>query len=105
LPHLAPFFGKLLNCKRRTDEQAIALLRADKANQPFQLSDDFRKLVGMMEKADILEVDVEVKNEEFFGFPTGTRVLSLPTPLMLELIIVQTDGNYKIVWTEPGPGR
>jgi len=87
-----------------TLEQATTLLRGE-ANKRYELTDDSKRLIELLKQSGMLEASVGVTDEEFFGYPRGTRVLYVPTPFMLQLTIVNTDGKYKIVWTEPGPGK
>lgn len=88
-----------------TLEQAITLLHAEEAKKLYQLTDDSKKLIELLKQPLTAEASVEVVDEEFFGYPQGTRVLYVPTPFMLQLIIVNTDRKYIIVWTEFGPGK
>ena len=88
-----------------TLEQAMTFLRTGEAKKAYQLSADSKKLMEMLKQALTDEAAVEVVEEEFFGYPQGTRLLYVPTPIMLQLIIVPTAGKYRVVWTEPGPGK
>jgi hypothetical protein len=85
-----------------TLEQAITLLRSEKAKKPYQLTDDARKLIEMLTQKGMPETAIETESGEFFGYLQGTTIWSIPTPLMFQLIIVNAGGKYKIVWTEPG---
>jgi hypothetical protein len=88
-----------------TLEQAVTLLRTDEVRKLYQLTEDSRKIIEMLKQSLTAEASVEVADEEFFGYPQGTQVFYVPTPFMLQLIIVNTGGKYRIVWTEPGPGK
>ncbi len=88
-----------------TLEQAMAFLRTKEAKKSYQLTDDSKKLMRLLKAALIEETRMEVTDEEFFGYPPGTRVFYVPTPFMLVLLVVNTDSKYRIVWTELGPTK
>ena len=86
-----------------TLEQAIMLMRSGRAENQYQLTGDARKLIEVLKKSELLEASVEVADEEFFGYPSRTRIVYITTPLMIQLAIVKVDDKFRIVWTESGP--
>jgi hypothetical protein len=43
---------------------------------------------------------LEVTDEESFGFPKGTRILFVKTPLGFELMLAKEQDRLRVFWTE-----
>ena len=85
-----------------TLEQAVALTRDERSKgRPAK---EFKQLVELMEQAGILKPSVDVTEEEFFGYPPGTRIVHVLTPVMFRLTLIGGGGKYRILWAEPSTG-
>jgi hypothetical protein len=84
-----------------TLEQAMRLIREAQGNQPVTLTAEAKKVMQMMNQVSDFGPSVSVIDEDYFGYPPGTRVFHVVSPLMLQLEIVQVNSDYRIVWAEP----
>lgn len=84
-----------------TLEQAVAIVRQAQPGKPVSAGDkDWVDAVKEMKEDKFFKPDVEVTDEEYFGFPKGTRILTVKTPLGLYLMLARDNNRLKIFWTE-----
>ena len=55
-------------------------------------------------RAELIKPQLEVADDEFPGFPKGTRVILVPTFSFHELVLVKVDGRLRIAWAYLNPG-
>jgi hypothetical protein len=85
-----------------TMEQAVAVMRQALPGKPFSDDDkDWLDAVKEMKEDKLFKPEVEVADEEHFGFPKGTRILIVKSPLGLYLMLARDNNRLKIFWTEP----
>jgi hypothetical protein len=56
-------------------------------------------------RAEFITPQLEVADNEYFGFPKGTRMIYVPTFSLHELVLVKVDGKLRVVWAYPHPGE
>lgn len=84
-----------------TLEQAVAIVRRKQPGKPLRADDkDWAGAVKTIRGDEFFRPRVEVTDEEFFGFPKGTRILDVKTPLGLRLLLASDGDGPKIFWTE-----
>jgi hypothetical protein len=84
-----------------TLERAVAIMRQAQPGKPFSADDkDWAEATKLMREDKLFKPDVEVTDEEFFGFPKGTRIIIVKTPLGLRLMLARDNNRLKIFWTE-----
>ena len=84
-----------------TLEQAVAIMRRRQPGKPVRAGDkDWAGAVKMIRDDEFFRPQVEVIDEESFGFPKGTRILDVKTPLGLRLMLARDSAGLKIFWTE-----
>jgi hypothetical protein len=84
-----------------TLERAVAIMRQAQPGKPFSADDkDWVEAMKLMREDKFFKPDVEVTDEEYFGFPKGTRILTVKTPLGLRLMLARDNNRLKIFWTE-----
>lgn len=82
-------------------EQAVAIMQRRQPGKPISAGDkDWADGVKMIREDEFFGPLVEVTDEEFFGFPKGTRILVVKTPLGLRLMLARDGAKLKIFWTE-----
>ncbi|HXM35401.1 MAG TPA: hypothetical protein VN920_09460 [Pyrinomonadaceae bacterium] len=84
-------------------EQANAAMREKLQGKPAAKIDN-KGLIGKMNGDDFFKPHLQVMDEEFFGFPKGTRVVLITTPLLYQLMLVSTESKLKILWADPYTG-
>ena len=84
-----------------TLEQAVAIMRQAQPGKPFSADDkDWVEATKLMREDKFFKPEVAVTDEEFFGFPKGTRIIIVKTPLGLRLMLARDNNRLKIFWTE-----
>lgn len=53
-----------------------------------------------MREDKFFKPEVAVADEEYFGFPKGTRIIMVKTLLGLRLMLARDNNRLKIFWTE-----
>jgi hypothetical protein len=81
-----------------TLEQAVAIMREKRKGQPVIVDKD--ELVRLIKEDELFKPRLEVTDQNDFGFPKGTRLLFINTPLGLKLMLAREHGHLKIFWTE-----
>jgi hypothetical protein len=85
-----------------TMEQAVAIMRQALPAKPFGDDDkDWLDAVKEMKEDKLFKPEVVDTDEEHFGFPKGTRILIVKTPLGLYLMLARDNNRLKIFWTAP----
>ncbi len=82
-----------------TLEQAVVITR-DKQGGMSPLKVDEKELVKVIKEDDFFKPQLEVADERVFGFPKGTRILYLKTPIGLQLMLARDGNKLKIFWTK-----
>lgn len=81
-------------------EQAAALMREHSAKErPLTLKED--ELMKAMQDDEYFKPLVKPIDDKFFGFPPGTELIFVNTPILFRLIIVKTNNKLEILWAEP----
>jgi hypothetical protein len=83
-----------------TLEQAAAMIREKQKGKPAARIDN-KGLIGAMKDDDFFKPHLEIMDEAFYGFPKGTRIIIIKTPLLFQLMLVRIDGKLKILWADP----
>jgi hypothetical protein len=55
-------------------------------------------------RAELIKTQLQVADDEFSGFPKGTRVILVPTFSLHELVLVKVDGRLRVAWAYLNPG-
>jgi hypothetical protein len=55
-------------------------------------------------RAELMSPQLEIADSEYFGFPKGTRVISVATFSFHQLLLVKVNGLLKVVWAYPFVG-
>lgn len=81
-------------------EQAVALMREHTARERslYFKADEVMKA---MQDDEYFKQVVKTVDDKFFGFPPGTKLIFVNTPILFRLIIVKTDNKLEILWAEP----
>ena len=82
-----------------TLEQAAAILRKKQNGKPLG-SINARELARLMKEDELFRPRLEIVRDESFGFPQGTRFVFINTPFLFRLILVESDGDLKILSAE-----
>jgi hypothetical protein len=80
-----------------TLEQAVVLLQ----KEPCKLTEESKKVIELLKATFSKEMPAEVIENGVYGYPQGTRVFAVHTPLLYSLYIVRIGDKYQIVWAEP----
>jgi hypothetical protein len=80
-------------------EQAAMMMREQQKGDPPVIRHK-DELIKMAKTDSFFEPRVEVMDEEFFGFPKGTRILMVKTALGLELMLTKENDRLKVFWSE-----
>lgn len=84
-----------------TLERALGVMRQAQPGKPFSADDkDWAEAMKLMREDKFFKPEVAVTDEEYFGFPKGTRILTVKTPLGLRLMLARDNNRLKIFWTE-----
>jgi hypothetical protein len=83
-----------------TLEQAAVMMRK-KRNGKALLNINAGELIKLMKEDELFRPQLEIVADEVFGFPQGTRLVYISTPLGFRLTLVKSDNRLKIVWAEP----
>lgn len=83
-------------------EQAETMMREERKGKPTP-NINRSELIATLKK-EFFQPSLEVMDEEYFGFPKGTRVILINTVLLFQLILVRADGKLKILWATPYTG-
>jgi len=78
-------------------EQAVVLLQQESP----KLTEESKKVIELLKEAFRKENPAEIIEKESYGYPKGTRIITVQTPLMYGLHIVHIGDKYQIVWAEP----
>jgi hypothetical protein len=82
-------------------QEAARLLREDQGDQSPGLTEPAKAALEVMrlklKEEGNMEPSLEVTGKKYLGLPPGTRVLNVPTPIMLWLEIAPVNGKQKIV--------
>lgn len=70
-------------------------------NKIFIPETKLRNLCKAFQTGSLSYTTVEVTNEDYYGLPKGTRVITVVTPLMLALKLAEKDNKLKIFATIP----
>jgi len=81
-----------------TLSQAVSIMHEQQKGGPLISKKD--ELTKLMMEDEFFKPRVEVVDEEFFGFPKGTRVLFIRTPIGLQLMLARDAERLRIFWTE-----
>ena len=65
---------------------------------------DKESSIGLMKRDDFFKPLLVITDDQFFGFPKGTRLIEITTPLLFRLMLVRIDGRLKILWADPYTG-
>ncbi|HKC64120.1 MAG TPA: hypothetical protein VKB86_10800 [Pyrinomonadaceae bacterium] len=84
-------------------EQAEAMMR-EKLQGKLAAKIDSKELITAMKGGEFFKPHLEIKDEEFLGFPKGARFIEINTALLFRLLLVRTDGKLKILWAAPYTG-
>jgi hypothetical protein len=84
-------------------EQAEAMMRQQLHGKPAPRLDRERS-IGLMKRDDFFKPELVIADDEILGFPKGTRVIEITTPLLFRLMLVRIDGRLKIIWADPYTG-
>ncbi len=84
-----------------TLEMALRLLQS---NQTMKLTVESKQVLEKFKLGDFAEPRLEIAENEYFGYPAGTRMLLAITPLLLGLRLVDVNGTQKILWAELDSG-
>jgi len=52
-------------------------------------------------RAEMMKPSVEIPKSDYFGFPKGTRMISVSTFSLHQLLLAKVDGKLRIVWAFP----
>jgi hypothetical protein len=55
-------------------------------------------------RAELIKTQLGVADDEFPGFPQGTRVILVPTFSLHELVLVRVNGRLRVAWAYLNPG-
>ena len=55
-------------------------------------------------RAELMSPQLEIADSEYFGFPKGTRFISVATFSFHQLLLVKVNGLLKVVWAYPFVG-
>jgi hypothetical protein len=84
-----------------TLERAVAVMRQAQPGKPFRNDDrDWVEALKLMREDKFFKPEVAVTDDEYFGFPKGTRIIIVKTPLGLRLMLARDNNRLKIFWTE-----
>lgn len=67
-------------------------MRQSSAKRPMKEEDLERA------RAELIKAELEGIDDEFPGFPKGTRVILVPTFSIHELVLVRVDGRLRVAW-------
>ena len=82
-------------------EAAVAIMQRRQPGKPVRAGDkDWAGAVKLIRGDEFFRPQVEVTDAEFFGFPEGTRILDVKTPLGLRLMLARDGARLKVFWTE-----
>jgi hypothetical protein len=79
-----------------TLEQACAAMRSAESAESFASA--ARQLGELMKMSPKMKTRIQLVHDGAFGLPDGTRVVRTISPIMVELVLVQWEGGYKVVW-------
>lgn len=83
-----------------TLKQAAAMIRKQQ-NGKAPLNTIAGALVKLIKEDELFRPQLEIVEDEAFGFPQGTRLVYISTPLGFRLTLVKSDNRLKILWAEP----
>lgn len=82
-----------------TLEQAVTIMRERQKGKPAVIVDK-DELVRAIKGDKFFKPRIKVTDDDTFGFPKGTRILFMKTPLGLQMMLARDDSQLKIFWTE-----
>ena len=82
-----------------TLEQAAAMMRKKQHGKAL-LKINAGELVKLMKEDQLFRPKLEIVDDEAFGFPEGTRLVYISTPLFFRLTLVKSDNRLKILWAD-----
>ena len=80
-------------------EQAVTMMREQQKGEPPVIKHK-EELVRLAKKDAFFKPRLEVTDEEFFGFPKGTRILFIKTALGFELMLARDHDRIRVFWSE-----
>jgi len=80
-------------------EQAVTMMREQQKSDP-PLIKHKDELIKTAKTDAFFKPRLEVTDKDFFGFPKGTRVLFVKTPLGFELMLAREQDRLRVFWTE-----
>lgn len=83
-----------------TLEEGLRLLLEGQDNHIVKPNEETKKLFEKLRQTEVAEPMLEIAEQESFGYPTGTRMLLVLTPIFFGLNLVEVNGKQKIVWAE-----
>lgn len=81
-----------------TLEQAVSVIRQKERGRSLARIE--KKLTKVMTEDDFFKPQLEVTDQDFFGFPKGTRITLIKTPIGLVLMLARDSNRLKIFSTE-----
>lgn len=81
-------------------EKAVSIMRDELKGKPL-LELDKKEFSKALEEDEYFKPTAELVDDKFFGFPNGTRMIFINTPLMFRLILVKANDQIQILWAEP----
>jgi hypothetical protein len=52
-------------------------------------------------RAEMMRPQLEIAESDYFGFPKGTRIISIATFSLHQLVLVRVSGKLRVVWAYP----
>jgi hypothetical protein len=68
-----------------------------KQNGKALLTINAGELINLMKEDELFRPQLEIVADEVFGFPQGTRLVYISTPLGFRLTLVKSDNRLKIL--------
>lgn len=87
-----------------TLEEGLRLMQAAQGNTAVKPTEESKQVFEKFKQTESGEPTLEISEKEFFGYPAGTRMLWVMTPIFFGIVSVEVNGTQKIVWAELTPG-
>jgi hypothetical protein len=84
-------------------EQAASLMRQQPELQ--RLKADEAELLKAIREEAFFKPTVRTIDDQFFGYPKGTQIVVINTPVLFRLLIVKANDSFEILWAEPVRGN
>jgi len=85
-----------------TLEQAVAVMREQQAGKSLR-TEKYQQWARLVKMTDVVKPHLEITDGDF-NFPKGTRVITIDTPFLVQLLLVKGDNGLRILWARPDPG-